>query len=173
MITRRHEAGGTRSEALYSPCGRYRYGLARTWDAQAAPVLFVMLNPSTATEMANDPTIHRCETRARTMGAGGVKIANLFAWRATRPADLRCAEDPEGPENAALLADWAGGAAMTVAAWGVHGAWRGAGPALARRLGPLWHLGLTRDGHPRHPLYVAYRVTPEPWPAAERYPVGG
>ncbi|WP_306133540.1 DUF1643 domain-containing protein [Roseivivax marinus] len=169
MIRRTHEEAGTSSVALYSPCERYRYGLARTWDAAVPPVLFIMLNPSTADERRNDPTIHRCERRARDWGYGGVMIANLFAWRATRPSDLRLAAAPEGPENAVILSDWHAEAGRTVAAWGVHGALRGVGPDWAARAGTLSHLGLTKAGHPRHPLYVGYDVTPRDWPLAERY----
>lgn len=169
MISRRHIREGTVSEAFYSECERYRYGLSRVWDTRVPPVLFVMLNPSTATELANDPTIHRCETRARRMGAGGVSIANLFAFRATRPEELKRAEDPEGPENARLLAEWHAAADWTIAAWGVHGAWRGAGPRAARDMGALWHLGLTKDGHPRHPLYVSYKIDPVSWLIPDRY----
>ena len=169
MIRRSHSRDGTYSEAFYSPCEAYRYGLSRRWS-EAAPVLFVMLNPSTATELANDPTIHRCETRARAMGAGGVRIANLFGFRATRPEDLKRAEDPVGPDNDALLLDWHTDAQMTVAAWGVHGAHLGRAARLAAQMGPLWHLGLTQAGHPRHPLYVPYRTAPLPWPASSRYP---
>ena len=162
MIRRTHQTTESFSEALYSTCETYRYGLARTWS-EAAPVLFVMLNPSTATEMANDPTIHRCETRARAMNAGGVRIANLFAFRATRPQDLKRAADPVGPENDTLLMEWAAGSAMTIAAWGVHGAHLGRAAALRPKLGTLWHLGLTKAGHPRHPLYVPYARRPERW----------
>ncbi|SIS56844.1 hypothetical protein SAMN05421759_101474 [Roseivivax lentus] len=168
MIRRSHISEDTVSEAFYSPCETYRYGLARRWS-DAAPVLFVMLNPSTATERANDPTIHRCETRARAMGAGGVRIANLFGYRATRPADLKRAADPVGPENDALLLDWHAAAGMTIAAWGVHGALLGRATALARAMGPLWHLGLTQAGHPRHPLYVPYARAPEIWQPEARY----
>lgn len=170
MIERVAEQDGVASRAWYSPCDGYRYGLERRWGAGAA-VLFAMLNPSTATELANDPTIERCQRRAVLLGFGALRIANLFAFRATRPADLRRAVDPEGPENAALLAAWSAEAGMTVAGWGVHGALNGQGAAVARRLaGDVRHLGLTRDGHPRHPLYVAYEVMPEPWPMDSRYP---
>ncbi|ETX15152.1 hypothetical protein OCH239_17875 [Roseivivax halodurans JCM 10272] len=169
MISRRHIHEGTVSEAFYSECERYRYGLSRVWDESVPPVLFVMLNPSTATELANDPTIHRCETRAQRMGAGGVSIANLFAFRATKPSDLKRAEDPEGPENAALLADWHDRAAWTIAAWGVHGGFREAGQRAARSMADLWHLGTTKDGHPRHPLYVSYKIDPVLWLISDRY----
>ncbi|WP_425071851.1 DUF1643 domain-containing protein [Sagittula sp. S175] len=170
MIERVTEQDGVSSWAYYSPCERYRYGLRRVWGA-APEVLYVMLNPSTATELANDPTIERCQRRAVGLGFGGMRIANLFAWRATRPEDLRRAEDPEGPENAALLARWCGEAEVVLAAWGVHGALNGQGARVARGMrGDVRHLGLTKAGHPRHPLYVSYAVQPEPWPVAARYP---
>ncbi|KMK68803.1 hypothetical protein IMCC21224_113689 [Puniceibacterium sp. IMCC21224] len=154
---------------MYSPCERYRYSLSRIWDPAAETVAFVMLNPSTATELRNDPTIERCERRARQMGYGGVSIANLFAFRATKPADLKAAPDPIGPENDAVLWNLASRAACVIAAWGTHGALLERGPALAQQLGRLWHLGLTKDGHPRHPLYVSYQTRLQLWPEAERY----
>jgi hypothetical protein len=170
MIEREHSAGGVTSRAYYSPCERYRYGLERVWG-QGPSLLYVMLNPSTADERRNDPTIERCQRRAVQLGFGAMRIANLFAWRATRPEDLRKARTPVGSENDALLRAWHDEADMTLAAWGVHGALMGRGPALAAALpGALHHLGLTRDGHPRHPLYVSYQTTPAPWPGAERYP---
>ncbi len=169
MITRTAEQDGIRSWAHYSPCETYRYGLRRIWG-DGAEVLYVMLNPSTATELANDPTIERCQRRARMLGYGGMRIANIFAFRATDPADLKRAKEPEGPENAALLADWGRGAAMVLAAWGVHGAWRDQGPRVAASLtGDVRHLGLTKAGHPRHPLYVSYARVPQPWPKEARY----
>ena len=167
MIERRHDDGaGRTSRALYSPCLSYRYLLERRWG-EGAPVLWVMLNPSTADEVRNDPTIERCERRTRAMGAGAMAIANLYAFRATRPADLFRAADPVGPATDAVLAGAAAGAAVTVCGWGIHGAKGGRGgtvEALLRRAGirPR-HLGLTKDGHPRHPLYVAYAVAPVPW----------
>ncbi|EPX86044.1 DUF1643 domain-containing protein [Salipiger mucosus] len=168
MIERHHEAEGIRSRALYSRCGAYRYGLERRW-AEGPCLLYVMLNPSTADEARNDPTIERCQRRAVRLGFGAMRIANLFSFRATRPRELRAAPEPVGPETDALLVDWHAGADMTLAAWGVHGAHLGRGPQMAEALdGPLHHLGLTREGHPRHPLYVPYATSPQPWPAETR-----
>ncbi|CUH78099.1 DUF1643 domain-containing protein [Tropicibacter naphthalenivorans] len=168
MIERHAETDGQRSMALYSPCETYRYGLARRWS-DGPEVLYVMLNPSTATEMANDPTIERCQRRAVQLGFGALRIANLFAFRATKPADLRRAADPVGPENATLLNEWSGAADMTIAAWGAHGALLGQAARIAPVLkGDVRHLGLTKAGHPRHPLYVSYDVTPLPWTSQAR-----
>ena len=163
MIERSHQSDGILSRALYSPCERYRYGLERRWS-DGPLLLYVMLNPSTADELRNDPTIERCQRRALQLGFGALRIANLFAWRATRPEDLRRTDTPVGKGNDALLLDWHGSADMTLAAWGVHGAHMGRGPQMAQTLpGPLHHLGLTRGGHPRHPLYVPYATRPVPW----------
>ena len=86
------------SGATFSPCRRYRYTLWRQWD-ERPPATFIMLNPSTADETANDPTVERCQRRAQAMGYGGVRVANIFALRSTDPRALYTAEDPVGPEN--------------------------------------------------------------------------
>lgn len=169
MIERQAEKDNVKSRALYSDCGRYRYGLERRWGAGGV-LLYVMLNPSTATEERNDPTIERCQRRAVALGFGGLRIANLFAFRATLPVDLKRAADPVGPDNDRLLAEWSEAADMTLAAWGVHGAFQGRAAAVAPLLrGDVRHLGLTKDGHPRHPLYVPYARQPMPWPKETRH----
>lgn len=166
MLRRENDTPDCRSAALYSDCETYRYALSRRWNDDDGQLAFVMLNPSTATELRNDPTIERCERRARRLGFGGIEIVNLFAFRATLPADLHRADDPVGPENDAVLADHCVQARLVVAAWGVHGTLLGRGAQVARRLTcPLHHLGLTKDGHPRHPLYVPYTVHPQIWQA--------
>ena len=167
MITRTATKGDAPSTAVYSDCERYRYTLTREWAPGQGRLLCVMLNPSTATEVQNDPTVERCERRARTLGYGAFRVCNIFAWRATDPRDMRAAADPVGPENDAALACSARWADRVLCAWGTHGAHLGRGPAVERLLRatgrPLCHLGLTRDGHPRHPLYIAYAVAPSDW----------
>ncbi len=168
MIQRDYTApDGTISHAVYSPCEAYRYRLDRSWS-DAPPLVWIMLNPSTATERANDPTIARCEARARAMGFGGLRIVNLFGFRATAPADLRRSPIPIGPDNDSQVLAACDGAGTIVAGWGVHGVHMGRADAvrlLLRDRGLAIHtLGLTQHGHPRHPLYVAYATQPELWP---------
>ncbi|MEZ5714056.1 MAG: DUF1643 domain-containing protein [Paracoccaceae bacterium] len=172
MITRRHIKGDAPSSAVYSDCERYRYALTRVWDEGGARVAFILLNPSTATEMQNDPTIERCERRARALGFGAMRVVNIFAWRDTDPRAMRAAGDPVGADNDAAIAEacaWASrtGADRIVAGWGAHGAHldRGAAAEAVLRAGgwPVFHLGRTRDGQPRHPLYIAYSQQPERW----------
>ncbi|MCC5999966.1 MAG: DUF1643 domain-containing protein [Pararhodobacter sp.] len=166
---RSHRKGDADSTALYSPCLTYRYALTRVWDAGAGRVLFVMLNPSTATEVQNDPTVERCERRARALGFGAFMVCNIFAFRATDPRVMRAQADPVGPDNDAAIARGADWAQQIVCAWGTHGAHRGRGPAVEQLLRgtgrPLFHLGLSQAGHPKHPLYIGYAQTPLPWPA--------
>ena len=90
--------------AVISHCKRYRYRLARHWGAGSA-LPFVMLNPSTADADNDDPTIRRCIAFAKREGAGGIVVANLFAFRATSPADMLAAPNPFGPENEGHLTE--------------------------------------------------------------------
>lgn len=165
-MERRHLKGDAESLAVYSDCEAYRFRLERVWGP-GGRVLFVMLNPSTATEVQNDPTVERCERRARALGFGAFAVANIFAYRATDPRVMRGVADPVGPGNDAAIVDLAGAADMVVCAWGTHGAHLGRGAAveaLLRRQGrDLFHLGLTLAGAPKHPLYIGYAAPPVPW----------
>ncbi len=172
MTTRTYQKGDAASIAVYSPCERYRYCLTREWDIAGRRVLFVMLNPSTATESHNDPTVERCERRARFMGGGAMRVVNIFAWRATDPAAMRAVSDPVGPLNDVTLresaVDWVrGDGDMIIAAWGNHGTHRDRGGDVAGLLAQsqrrIFTFGLTRTGQPWHPLYVDYATAPEPW----------
>ena len=167
VVTRGHQKGDAASSAVYSPCGHYRYLLTRVWELGGPKALFVMLNPSTATELQNDPTVERCERRARALGYGSFRVTNIFAWRATDPRAMRAVADPVGPLNDAALIVSAGWADLVVCAWGTHGAHLGRGALVATMLRstgkPLHHLGLSQQGHPKHPLYIGYERQPECW----------
>lgn len=168
MITREFQKGDAASTAVYSPCERYRYLLTRVWDPAGEKALFVMLNPSTATEFQNDPTVERCERRARALGFGAFRVTNIFAFRATDPRVMRAEVDPVGPGNDAAIRESAEAwADRIVCAWGTHGAHLGRGAAveaLLRGTGrQLFTLGLSKDGHPKHPLYIGYDQQPELW----------
>lgn len=157
------------SGAVFSPCRKYRYRLWRTWS-DAAPAVFVMLNPSTADEIENDPTVERCERRARAMGYGGLRVANIFALRSTDPSALYIEQDPVGPDNDAAILESVAGAGLVVCAWGAHGNLHDRGLAVLRLLrdaGVTPHyLHMNRDGTPKHPLYVGYDVQPKAWEVA-------
>lgn len=170
MITRTFQKGDAASIAVYSECESYRYLLTRTWNPTGQKALFVMLNPSTATEFQNDPTVERCERRARTLGFGAFRVTNIFAFRATDPRVMRAQPDPTGPANDAAILESQLWADKVICAWGNHGAHLGRGravEAMLRRSGsPLWHLGLTLGGVPKHPLYIGYAAQPIVWDQA-------
>lgn len=155
--------------AYISPCGVYRYSLEREWaDGTGPTCAFIMLNPSTADADIDDPTIRRCIAFAQRWGFRALTVVNLFAFRATDPKAMISAADPVGPANDAAIASAVESCGLLVAAWGVHGTLRGRGVAVRRLVEDhegrgLHHLGLTRDGHPRHPLYLRGDSQPVRW----------
>ncbi|MBA4180792.1 MAG: hypothetical protein C0506_09410 [Anaerolinea sp.] len=145
--------------ATFDATGAYRYRLWREWDASLPAVTFIMLNPSTADATTDDPTIRRCTGFAKRWGFGRLEVVNLFAYRADRPAALFAAADPVGRENARHLREACAASSLVVAAWGNNGA-RATRPGLD---GELACLGLTKLGHPHHPLYVPASTTLRPY----------
>ena len=166
-IRKTFESGSTFSDAEYSTCGLYRFRLTRTWNGARRHVLFIMLNPSTATEIKNDPSVERCERRARALEFGGFTVCNLFAFRSTNPDKLKKVRDPNGIGNDAAIASSSRSADIIVCAWGNHGAHLGRGKfveSMLRERGcALHHLGITARGFPKHPLYVSYSINPILW----------
>lgn len=148
--------------AVFSICRTWRYQLHRIWD-ESKPLLNVIgLNPSTADEQANDPTIERCQRRAKAMGMGGLLMTNLFAFRATDPRDMKAALDPVGSHNDVALLSAATRSSMILCAWGTHGAFKDRARYVESLLGgfDLYCLGKSKDGYPKHPLYIGYNVQP-------------
>lgn len=107
--------------ATISDCGKYRYNLTREWDDSLPRLLFVMLNPSTADDEVDDPTIRRCISRAKGNSFGSVEVVNLFAYRATNPDELKRTEDPVGPENDKHIIEAVNRAHTIIIAWGTKG----------------------------------------------------
>ena len=173
-----------RSYADVSPCGRYRYLLEREWRGTHDPknwkwlgfkdgtgaecghpksALFIMLNPSTADDTADDPTIRRCVGFAKAWKYEQLSVVNLFAYRATDPKELYSAGDViHAPRNQEVIECAARDAGIIICAWGTHGAWGQQGEIVRGWLAhhPLYALGFTKDGHPRHPLYLPAKASP-------------
>jgi hypothetical protein len=150
--------------AVISDCGKYRYRLERHGLSGAGTIAWIMVNPSTADATADDATIRKVVGFSERFGAGWAIVGNKFAWRATDVWQLRGAPNPVGPENDAHLAAIMAQAPIVIAAWGslaklpphLRRRWR-AVARVADRLGRKLHcLGTTHDGHPRHPLMLAY-----------------
>lgn len=155
----------TESGATFSPCRAFRYDLWRRWD-NGPTILWLMLNPSTADALENDPAVERCERRSIALGAGGYHVCNLFALRSTNPKALYTAEDPVGPDNDRTILEQARAAERVICGWGNHGAYRNRSRDVLARLAAHGIepqcLKLTGAGEPGHPLYIGYSVEPQP-----------
>lgn len=163
---------GIKSDAIFSPNRKYRYLLLREWDQTRKYVWWIGLNPSTADESVDDPTIHRCIDFTRRWDFGGMYMLNLFAYRATDPKDLFKADDPIGPDGNKIfdhvLRAWKhntiGKDDIFVACWGTHGTYRNRGHVIKQAFFgykvDLRCLGLTKNGQPKHPLYIHHSAMP-------------
>jgi len=154
-------------EAVLSPDGLYRYRLSRTWDSAKLPLVWIMLNPSTADAYQDDPTIRRCMSFARREGAGGIEVLNLFAYRSASPKELARVTDPVGPDNDDWIMEVLHPHSRCVCAWGAFPkAWGRAAAVMDLAKGvDFLCLGRTVAGHPLHPLYVANDRPFVPWSA--------
>lgn len=125
--------------------------------------MFIGLNPSTADETEDDPTIRRCIAFAKGWGYDSLCMTNLFAFRSTDPSVMLAEPDPIGLENDAHLLEMARGAGIVVAAWGTPGGHLGRDTAVRQLIPNLHYMRLTKDGHPGHPLYLPGDLVPIQW----------
>ena len=159
-------------ETIFSDCRKYRYTLWREFETsflfdggnhmKEGHVQFVGLNPSTADETLDDPTIRRCMAFTKSWGYGAMCMTNLYAWRETNSNLLHGVADPIGGENNRWLREIAANARLVVACWGVKAlpereAWAKA------NIPNLHYLRLTKAGHPEHPLYLPKTLKPILW----------
>jgi hypothetical protein len=158
--------------AIFSSCRKYRYELWRRWAIGPA-CMFIGLNPSTADELHDDPTVRRCIGYAQRWGYAALCMTNLFAFRATDPKVMKAQDHPVSEwsvltfkvgagdmerefseRNDAHLYAIAATAGIVIAAWGTHGAHLGRGKQVLRILPRVYCLGNNADGSPKHPLYL-------------------
>lgn len=156
------------NECVFSPDRRYRYTLIHRWDELLDPdrgIAWICLNPSTADEQQLDPTLRRIREFSTAWGYAFFVMLNLFAWRATDPADMKAAPDPIGPDNDEWITHWSQRCDRMVLGWGEHGAHLGRNERVLARLdhAKSFCLGRNASGQPRHPLYVAQRTVPVPF----------
>jgi hypothetical protein len=156
------------SGATFSPCRRYRYRLWREWGDPANRVVFCAVNPSTADESEDDATIRKEIGFAKRWSFEAIEKINCFAWRSTDIRGLLDTKDPVGPDNDDAIAYAVRHAKRVVLCWGSHAPVK---RLLAERairvrqivhewvgMRELGHLGVCKDGHPRHPLMLSYET---------------
>lgn len=168
-------------DTVFSSCRAYRFTLWRTFQQELLPqpvitggniakdgyVQFIGLNPSTADEKINDPTIRRCIDFSKRWGYGEFCMTNIFPFRATDPNKMMAHEEPAEMriENAKWVERIAKDAALVICAWGGHGKHHGRGEKFLRHFQKVMqikihHLGLNTDGSPKHPLYLKSTTVP-------------
>lgn len=156
---KRNLFGFKEADAVFNATRTHRYSLMRAWDDTGASILWVMLNPSTADENKLDPTLRRCRNFSREWGYGSFYVANIYAFRATNPAELFKAENPIGENNDEWIRRLAARCQTVVAGWGSHPMVKNSDRAkrvleMLAKFRSIYCLGTTQDGFPRHPLYV-------------------
>ncbi|MEA5583230.1 DUF1643 domain-containing protein [Nodularia harveyana UHCC-0300] len=137
--------------------GNYRYVLGRKWDKNLQQVTFVMLNPSIADQEKDDPTLRKCINFAKSWGYGSLEVVNLFAYIATNPRELRQVDEPVGKENNHYLELAINNTSKIILAWGTKGNLKKRDQEVINLISvqkPLYCLGITKYGYPRHPLYL-------------------
>jgi hypothetical protein len=144
--------------AIFSTDNIYRYQLSRIWDDSKPKILFIMLNPSTADDFVDDPTIRRVINYANTWGYGGVYVGNLYAFRSTDPKGLNSVDDPIGPENITNIQMLIGLVDKIIYAWGndkKEPEW------LKTCVDAPYCIDISKKGIPKHPLYLKKSLTPQ------------
>jgi hypothetical protein len=167
LVNASQKHGDVTASAILSDCKNYRYSLTRIWDNSKPKVLFIMLNPSTADAEKDDPTIRRCIRFAKDWGYGGLYVVNLFALRATNPKELLAAPFVVGVDNEKWIRKMGSLSDLVICAWGngsivnklqkrLDHTWK----PLSWINKPLHYLELSKDGTPKHPLYLSKHLTP-------------
>ena len=142
-------------DAVISDCGVYRYWLQRSWG-EGSTLVVVGLNPSTADANVDDPTIRKCIHYAKREGHTKLVMLNLFAVRATDPKELPMLGGlAVGPQNDTYLSQYLDAYPRFLAAWGaVDKRMRWLIPRVVHESNRAVCLGHTKEGFPRHPLYM-------------------
>lgn len=175
MIDELKTETGPLGEAVFSSCDKYRYLLQRPISKSERILTWIMLNPSTATSLVNDPTVAKCVGYGQRWGYGLVEVVNIFALRSTDPNGLKAFSDPIGPVNNEFIINCVRNSEKVMCAWGRHGDYLGRGRAVAKMLKEknldhkLYYLEVSKkDYAPHHPLYKKNSLEPQPW-TADKY----
>jgi len=150
-----------KKRAIFSPCQTYRYSLTRIWNDNKRLILFIGLNPSTADETSDDPTIRKCMHYAYQWGFGGLIMVNLFAFRATLPNDLKKSKFPVGKNNNQFIINAILESEMAVVAWGNDGQLYGRDKEVLEFIPNPMCININKTGLPAHPLYQKNDASPK------------
>ncbi len=167
IITREILENELHSKAIFSVCYNYRYSITKTYKYGEKKLLFILLNPSQATEKVYDPTLLRCKKRAEKSNYKQLRICNLFALRTTNPEKLKKVYDPIGPLNNNILKKSIHWSDVIICSWGNLGILNNRAIEVIQLIRenntPVFHLGLTKKNQPKHLLYISYDKIPIKW----------
>lgn len=172
-----HRSPSLIRETIFSRDRVYRYSLWRYWNQGKGYANFICLNPSTADERKDDPTIRKCIGFAKRWGFEAVCITNLFAFRSTDPLAMKKYPEPVGPDNNNHIRKCARDAELVIAAWSKHGVfnhrdvevWAMVSNERYLTDDGLQCLAVNQDGTPSHPLYLKYDLKPQPYSVPEPF----
>lgn len=153
-----------KNEAIFDKQKIYRYLLTRCFETGSKTVTFIMLNPSTADETLNDPTIRRCISFAKKLDAKKMQVVNIFAYRTPNVPELKNAEEPLGKENDFYIENAAEESDIIILAWGNHGSYMNRAEQIKKLLKPfkdkVYALKILKNSEPSHPLYLKKDIVP-------------
>ena len=172
----------SQSEASFSECGKYRWSLIREFDNSSKKLIFIGLNPSLANSVINDPTLLRLINFAKSWGYGSLVVINLFARISKDPYELRRCSDPIGHLNQIVfektLKGWSEERFSDLwLGWGTKGTYMNRNDIALNAIeffiqkrkknfqnaSKPYAIGVTKSGHPRHPLYVSAEKSLRPF----------
>ncbi len=148
------------SDAIFSKDRKHRYVLIREWDLKKPSLMIISLNPSTADEKINDPTIQRCIGFAKKWGFGRLFVTNLFSFRATSPKDLFNFKNPIGDKNDYWIRKLLKKVNKIVLAYGNHGGFKNRHQKILKIIKNPYCIKKSKTGMPMHPLYLKYTKKP-------------
>ena len=142
---------------------KHRYYLSRIWDDSHSKILFIGLNPSKADDVEDDNTVRRLITFSQSWGFGGFYIVNLYSFIATEPEDMirwyymrtNKMQRALFKQNMEYALRYARICSMTAFCWGAGIPNEEASTRYIRTFRDAYCFGHTKDGHPKHPLFLA------------------
>lgn len=167
IISNEYEDSEAKSKATFSKCNKFRYSITKKFNFGKGRLLFILLNPSTATEKVYDPTLLRCKKRALISCFQEFRVCNLFAYRTSDPKQLKKISDPIGPLNNLILKKNIKWSDKIICSWGRFGTLHNRNIEVTKIIKkyktPVFHLGLTKNNQPKHLLYISYNKIPTKW----------
>jgi len=167
VLTKKNLKNNILTEVIFSKCRKYRFSYKKTWDIESKNILFILLNPSTASENKSDPTITRLEKHTRNLGGGSFTVCNLFAVREKNPKKLKKKINPIGYHNEYFIKENSSLANKIICAWGNEGKYLNQAEKIKKILNEknyqIFIFGLTKKNEPTHPLYLRYDIKLKRW----------